>query len=169
MPGPAGDRREQVVAAAVAEFAAGGFHGATTAGIAGRVGVSQPYLYRLFPDKRALFAAAAEHCFGVLADTLERACRGLRGAPALAAVDVACAGLLAQRREVVLLLLHLAAAAPSSPHPEDARRIRAAWLALGDGVAARTGLSGQALGARLARSLVADVLRGPAGGAGRGR
>ncbi|MEV5612336.1 helix-turn-helix domain-containing protein [Streptomyces sp. NPDC052225] len=159
-------RREQVVRAAVAEFAAGGFHGTTTAVIAARVGVSQPYLYRLFPDKRALFTAAAEHCFDVLARTLEAACRGLRGERARAAVDLACSQLVAQRREIVLLVLQLAAAAPSLP--EDGRQLRAAWLALGDGLAARTGLSARTFGVCLARSLAADALRGAARPSGRG-
>ncbi|CAM5236496.1 hypothetical protein STENM223S_08902 [Streptomyces tendae] len=154
-----GTRREQVVRAAVAEFGVGGYHGATTAAVAGRVGVSQPYLYRLFPSKRALFEAAADHCFDVLAATLGRACDGLRGAAALAAAARACDQLVAERREVALLLLQLAAAAPAFSRPEDARRLRAAWLALWDAPAARTGLSPHALGACLVRSLVGDLVR----------
>ena len=62
------ERRESVVRAAMAEFARGGYHGTSTETIARRVGVSQPYLFRLFPGKRAIFLAAAEqegdHEFG---------------------------------------------------------------------------------------------------------
>ena len=52
------ERREGVIRAAVVEFAFRGFHGTSTVAIAERVGVSQPYLFRLFPDKKAIFVAA---------------------------------------------------------------------------------------------------------------
>jgi AcrR family transcriptional regulator len=42
--GAAADRRDQVLDAAIAEFAEHGFHGASTPAIARRVGISQPYL-----------------------------------------------------------------------------------------------------------------------------
>ncbi|MEU1275357.1 TetR/AcrR family transcriptional regulator [Streptomyces sp. NPDC005799] len=50
--------REAVIRAAIAEFARTGYHGTSTAAIANRVGVTQPYVFRLFPDKRAIFVAA---------------------------------------------------------------------------------------------------------------
>jgi AcrR family transcriptional regulator len=53
------ERRESVIRAAIAEFAITGYHGTTTAAIARRVGVTQPYLFRLFPDKKAIFHADA--------------------------------------------------------------------------------------------------------------
>ncbi|MFK0193681.1 helix-turn-helix domain-containing protein [Kitasatospora sp. NPDC090308] len=56
----ADQRREVVVRVAVEVFAREGFHAATTAAIAERAGVSQPYLFRLFATKRAVFLAAAE-------------------------------------------------------------------------------------------------------------
>jgi AcrR family transcriptional regulator len=56
--GDAATRREDVLDAAVAEFAEHGFHGASTPAIARRAGISQPYIYALFPSKKALFAAA---------------------------------------------------------------------------------------------------------------
>ena len=51
------DRRREVIDAAVAEFAEHGFHGASTPAIARRAGISQPYIYALFPSKKALFLA----------------------------------------------------------------------------------------------------------------
>ena len=42
---PAEERREGVIVAAATEFAAGGYAGTSTAAIARRVGVSQPYLF----------------------------------------------------------------------------------------------------------------------------
>ena len=42
------ERREEIIEAAFAEFAEHGLHGTSTDAIARRVGVSQPYLFRLF-------------------------------------------------------------------------------------------------------------------------
>ena len=51
------ERREEIMEAAVSEFAARGLHGASVEELAGRVGVSQPYVYRLFGTKKGLFLA----------------------------------------------------------------------------------------------------------------
>ena len=53
----AGERREQVIAAAIREFAEQGYQAASTAAIARRAGISQPYIYALFPNKQDLFIA----------------------------------------------------------------------------------------------------------------
>jgi AcrR family transcriptional regulator len=52
------ERREEILWAAVAEFAAKGLRGASVEDMAERVGVSQPYVYRLFGTKKDLFLAA---------------------------------------------------------------------------------------------------------------
>jgi AcrR family transcriptional regulator len=62
------ERREQVLAAAVSEFAARGLEAATTADIAKRAGISQAYVFRLFTSKRELFLAAIDRGF----DRVER-------------------------------------------------------------------------------------------------
>ena len=54
----AAERREQILEAAMEEFAARGLRGASVEDLAGRVGVSQPYVYRLFGTKKDLFLAA---------------------------------------------------------------------------------------------------------------
>jgi AcrR family transcriptional regulator len=89
----AADRRELAVRAAMAEFAHGGYDGTSTWTIARRVGVSQPYMFRLFPSKHALFLAAAERCFDDIEDVLRDAAGGLRGGDAMAAMAEACARL----------------------------------------------------------------------------
>jgi AcrR family transcriptional regulator len=48
-------RREEVLEAAMIEFALGGLHGTSTEDIARRAGISQPYLFRLFGTKKELF------------------------------------------------------------------------------------------------------------------
>ncbi len=70
---PAAERREELIAAAVHEFAHGGLHGTTVESIARRVGVAQPYVFSLFPTKRDLFLAALERSFERVADTFRRA------------------------------------------------------------------------------------------------
>jgi AcrR family transcriptional regulator len=62
-------RREAIIEAAVEEFAAVGFAGATTAAIARRAGISQPYVFRFFPSKKDLALAVIDRAFGrVIAD-----------------------------------------------------------------------------------------------------
>lgn len=58
------ERRSELVDAALAEFAAHGLD-ATTEAIARLAGVSQPYVFRLFPSKTALLQAALERCFDI--------------------------------------------------------------------------------------------------------
>ncbi len=60
---PAAQRREELIEAAVEEFARGGLHGTPVGDIARRVGVAQPYVFSLFATKRDLFLAASERCF----------------------------------------------------------------------------------------------------------
>ncbi|MCY0934247.1 TetR/AcrR family transcriptional regulator [Streptomyces sp. H34-S4] len=75
----AAERRESVLRAAVAEFATGGYHGTSTGVISRRAGVSQPYLFRLFPNKLALFRAAVVRSFERTAAVYEPAAAELRG------------------------------------------------------------------------------------------
>jgi len=56
----ADERREEVIAAAIIEFATHGLYGASTETIAERAGISQPYVLRLFGTKKALFLAAVD-------------------------------------------------------------------------------------------------------------
>jgi AcrR family transcriptional regulator len=54
------ERRDDVLEAAIHEFAEFGFHAAKTADIAKRAGISQPYIYALFADKKTLFLACQQ-------------------------------------------------------------------------------------------------------------
>ncbi|WP_199442675.1 TetR/AcrR family transcriptional regulator [Umezawaea beigongshangensis] len=65
-------RRRVVLEAAVACFARKGFYGTTTQEIAERAGISQPYVYRLFANKQALFASVVDHVSELMASTLTR-------------------------------------------------------------------------------------------------
>ena len=75
---PAAERREELISAAVHEFAHGGLHGTAVDRIARRVGVAQPYVFSLFANKRELFIAALERSFQVVAATFQRAAADFR-------------------------------------------------------------------------------------------
>ena len=102
----AGERREMVLAAAVTEFAARGLAGTSTEDVARRAGISQPYLFRLFPTKKALFLALVDRCFRQVAATFEAAAADRVGEDALEAMGDAYHELLQDR---TLLLLQLQA------------------------------------------------------------
>jgi AcrR family transcriptional regulator len=72
----ADDRREQVIEAAVKEFAAHGFHAASTSAIAKRAGISQPYIYALFPNKHELFLAVHHRVVQRIREAFAEAARG---------------------------------------------------------------------------------------------
>jgi AcrR family transcriptional regulator len=87
-------RREQLLAVAVAEFARAGYHGASTDAIAREAGISQPYLFRLFGSKKELYLAAVRRCFRRTLETMQAAAEGLRGKEAMRAMGDAYAELL---------------------------------------------------------------------------
>src|SRR5580704_6380380 len=75
---PAVERREELISAAVHEFAHGGLHGTPVERIARRVGVAQPYVFTLFGNKRELFLAALERSFERIAGVFEGAAAEFR-------------------------------------------------------------------------------------------
>jgi AcrR family transcriptional regulator len=66
-------RREEILEAAMAEFALDGFAGTSTEEIARRAGISQPYLFRLFGTKKQLFIEAVRRGFRRVLTTFEEA------------------------------------------------------------------------------------------------
>jgi AcrR family transcriptional regulator len=72
----AAERREQIVAVSLRHFAQGGMHGTSTEAIAEDVGLSQPYLFRLFGTKLELFLACCEACNQRILDAFTAACEG---------------------------------------------------------------------------------------------
>jgi AcrR family transcriptional regulator len=124
----AGERRELAVRAAMAEFAHGGYDGTSTWTIARRIGVSQPYMFRLFPSKHALFLAAAERCFDDVEHRLTAAAHGLRGPEAMAAMAEACRRLPAE--DPVLPRLQLKIYAIAIRDEDVARLGRIRWARL---------------------------------------
>jgi AcrR family transcriptional regulator len=112
-------RREQVIAAAVKEFAASGYHAASTSAIAKRAGISQPYIYALFPNKRELFIATSRHVTDRIIAAFADAARGEEGPEAkLAAMGMAYGQLLQNRDEILVQMqAHAAGADPDLREP----------------------------------------------------
>jgi len=67
------EQREAIIAAALPIFATYGLHGASTERIAAVVGISQPYIFRLFKTKKDLFIAVIEHVVGTMMLTFQTA------------------------------------------------------------------------------------------------
>ena len=105
----ASERREQVLNAALAEFAARGLAGTSTEDVARRAGISQPYLFRLFPTKKGLFLALVQRCFERIAEVFTTAAGDHSGEDALMAMGDAYHQLLADRT-LLLLQMHAYAA-----------------------------------------------------------
>src|SRR6266567_7048526 len=85
----AAERREDVIEAAMVEFAERGLEGTSTEDIARRAGISQPYLFRLFGTKKELFKATVARCFRETLESFQRAAEGTRGEEALKAMGAA--------------------------------------------------------------------------------
>ncbi len=92
------ERREEIIDAAVAEFAEKGLHGASTDEIARLAGISQPYVFRLFGTKKGLYMAVVARCFRQTLETFQRAAEGKRGEEALHAIGKAYGELLESDR-----------------------------------------------------------------------
>src|ERR1700674_4836653 len=102
----ASERRELVLEAALAALAARGLDRTSREAVARRAAISQPYLFRLFPTKKALFLALVERCFQRVQDTFTTAAADLTGDEALTAMADAYEQLLNDR---TLLLLQMQA------------------------------------------------------------
>jgi AcrR family transcriptional regulator len=130
-------RREEILEAAMKEFAYGGLHGTSTEKIAARAGISQPYLFRLFGTKKDLFIASSSRCFGRVLAAFQEAAEGKTGYEAKKAMGLAYEQLLADR-EMLLGQMQMYAACSD---PEICAATRAGFAGLVRFVERATGLS----------------------------
>jgi AcrR family transcriptional regulator len=93
-------RRDEILDAAIIEFAHRGLEGASTEDIARRAGISQPYVFRLFGTKKELFKATAARCLRETLEIFQRAAEGKRGEEALKAMGEAYRTLLEDRNRL---------------------------------------------------------------------
>jgi AcrR family transcriptional regulator len=90
-------RRDEILDAAMVEFAQRGLEGASTEHIAKLAGISQPYVFRLFGTKKELFKATVARCLRETLEIFQRAAEGKRGEEALKAMGEAYRTLLEDR------------------------------------------------------------------------
>jgi AcrR family transcriptional regulator len=116
------ERREEILAVALEHFAAGGYHGTSTETIARDVGISQPYLFRLFRTKRELFLACNERACEKVLDAFRRAAAGATAGEELAAMGHAYVHELLPDRHALLMLMQGYAAVLDPTIQKDVRR-----------------------------------------------
>src|SRR6266516_2720165 len=89
------ERRDEILEAALVEFAARGLDGGSTEAIARAVGIAQPYVFRLFGTKKQLFMATVDRCLQGTLELMRTASAGLKGEEVLHAIaDVFAKGML---------------------------------------------------------------------------
>lgn len=66
------NRKAEIISAAIEVFAEVGYYRATTAQVAERAGISQPYVFRFFATKEALLLAALEASWTRIADSFRK-------------------------------------------------------------------------------------------------
>jgi AcrR family transcriptional regulator len=148
------DRREQVLAAAVREFAELGYQAASTAAIARRAGISQPYIYALFPNKKELFLAVHDHVIGRIRSTFRDAARGATGAEdALHRMGTTYPDLIGDRFALLCQLQAYAAAGD----PEIRGHVAHAFTELAAEIRSLSGCTPAELAAFLAGGMLANV------------
>jgi AcrR family transcriptional regulator len=119
----ADERREEILEAAQGVFAVRGLHGTPTMEIAKAAGISQAYLFRLFPTKAELYIALVQRCNARVQRTFADAAAAARasGADVLPAMGRAYIGLLVDRN-LLLGQLHAHAACDDEAIRDEMRR-----------------------------------------------
>jgi AcrR family transcriptional regulator len=150
------ERREEVLAAALEEFARAGYHGASTDAIARGAGISQPYLFRLFGSKKDLYLAVVRRCFRRTLETMQAAAEGLRGEKALEAIGHAYERMLSTEPLMLQAQLQTYAAALDD---EDVRRaVREGYGDLYSYVDRVAGVSDEQLSRFFAKGMLLNVI-----------
>jgi AcrR family transcriptional regulator len=146
-------RREAVLDAATHEFAAKGFHGASTEDIARAAGISQPYLFRLFGSKKELYLAAARRGVDELYEVFSNAARGKSGREALRAMGGAYGEVMQDRDRLMLMLKCWT----SSDDPDILRLARTGWREIVELAEQLSGESAEVVAAFLAKGMLITI------------
>jgi AcrR family transcriptional regulator len=120
----AGERREELLAAAMERFAQGGYHGTSTEVIARDAGISHPYLFRLFRTKKELFLACDERACEKVLDAFRRAAEQAPEGEKLDAMGHAYTDELLPDRHALLMMMQGFAAASD---PDIQERVRSKY------------------------------------------
>jgi AcrR family transcriptional regulator len=149
-------RRETILEVSQRVFAARGLHGTPTMEIAKAAGISQAYLFRLFPTKSELFIALVQRCneriYAAFADAAAAA--KAAGEDVLTAMGYAYVSLLADR-DLLLIQLHAHAASDDEAIRLQTRNGLARLVAL---VERESGADAEAVRVFFAQGMLFNVL-----------
>ncbi len=156
----AAERREALIEAAFAVFAEHGFHGTPTTAVAKAAGISQAYLFRLFPTKEELYVAAVERCYEKLGATMSAGAERARAAGEEPMVGMAMAylGLMEDRTTLQATLQAFAAASGGEGVVRDA--VRRGYGELYELVRRLTGAEGERMREFFAQGMLCTVMAG---------
>jgi AcrR family transcriptional regulator len=151
------ERREAVLEAAMDVFGERGFLGTPTMAVAKAAGISQAYLFRLFPTKEDLVLAVVERSNERIFDTFAKAAAQARaeGSDPREAMGVAYGEMLQDRR-VLLTQIHQHAAAAAMP--EVAAASRRSFEALVALVSRETGGTPEEIQSFFAQGMLMNVM-----------
>ncbi|MBV9097326.1 MAG: TetR/AcrR family transcriptional regulator [Frankiaceae bacterium] len=148
------ERRADVLRVAVAQFAKHGYQGTSTEDVARAAGISQPYLFKMFPTKKTLFLALVEHGFARVREAFVAAVGDAAGDEALERIGETYGELLRDRDELLLQMQAYAACAD----PEIGATTRREFGRLWREVAAISGVDEERLQQFFAMGMLMNVL-----------
>lgn len=125
------ERRDEVIRAAILEFATYGLYGGSTERIAVLAGISQPYVLRLFGTKKALFLAALDRVAEQILQAWSRSIGDLErrlGAPGTPEQRLEAMGLSYEEIVREVLPLRLLLQGFSASEDADVRAQSQAWM-----------------------------------------
>ena len=128
-----------MAAAALSEFARGGYHGTTFADVARESRISPAYVFKLFPGKEALFVAALEACFDEIITALDAGADAASDQTPTGILDAMGGAYADLIRDRTLLMLQV--------HAQSVAEIPAVAAALRDGLAKVTNFAKSRSGA----------------------
>jgi AcrR family transcriptional regulator len=150
------ERRTALVDAAIPVFAEHGFRAASTIEIARAAGISQAYLFRLFPKKVDLFLAVCEKARERMLTAFREADEDRDPAEEpLAAMGMAYRELLEEDRDLLLIQLQ---SQVTSGEPRITRSMQRTFSDLYELIAARSGASDEEIQAFFAQGMLMNVL-----------
>ena len=106
-------RRESIIEAALAVFAQSGYGSTPVAAVATKAGISQAYVFKLYPTKEVLFVAALERAYEIILETMAAAAdRAIDRSPdgILEEMGEAYAHLIADK-DILMIQVHAQSAA----------------------------------------------------------
>jgi len=150
----ADERREEILEAAFTAFAESGLAGTSTEDIARAVGISQPYLFRLFGTKKHLFLAAVERCFEQTLGVFRQAVDADGPGDAKQRMGEAYVEMIRDRRKLRMQMQAYAAC----DDPEVRRAVQAGFAGLVEYIEQATGAPAEDVSHFVAKGMLLNVM-----------